>query len=137
MTKTDYTNHRPYWRDGAPTELGIEVFTQGDCWVLAYELFRMTGWPIVCIGPIEDDMDSAKHYAVRAPSGHLLDVDGVATRGVMARRWGVSSITLAGPTIYHLAKGSKRINHSEFLDSWRRAPIMARRLLDVHGVRQE
>ena len=42
------------WADDAPTEWGIEVFTQGECWMLAYWLNQLGGWPVFVIAPVRE-----------------------------------------------------------------------------------
>lgn len=115
-----------YWRDGKPTDRAIHVFTMGDCWILAYELHRRTGWPICLV-------DWGKHYVVKAPGDRYLDITGVQTRGSLLRAWCGSSLKSATDDVYEEC-GRERGNYSEFVGSWRRAPVMARRLLDRYGV---
>lgn len=58
------------------------IFTQGGCGALAIALHDITGWPIVAITDhhnVEDGragLGSALHWAVRHPSGLLLDING-------------------------------------------------------------
>jgi hypothetical protein len=127
-----------HWLNGEPTELGLETFTCGDCWILAYRLSQLTGWPIMRVGPTtgRHDYHGAKHFAVKtSPYGFLLDVEGVRTYGQMRRRWGVKSIVEAPESLYDEI-GTLR-EESDYPDSWRRSLIMARRLLNKYAVRTE
>lgn len=66
-----------------------EFFSQGDCGVLAAELYRQTGYPVVAVGVREEGFDgtSWQHVAVRAPDGRLLDVTGIRPESETAKAW--------------------------------------------------
>lgn len=49
------------------------IFTEGDCWVLAQELHKISGWDIVTAG---DDWDWY-HAANRLPDGSIIDIMGI------------------------------------------------------------
>ncbi len=66
VTKNDY---------GVPPEV-IEAFTCGDCWALAIEIGRLSGWTVVTIAH-RDAPDEWRHVAVVTPYGKILDVQGV------------------------------------------------------------
>lgn len=123
-----------HWRNGEPTDFGISTFTEGDCWILAYELWRETGWPIYRVGPTSDP-DGAQHYVIKAPGDRYLDVIGVHTRHALLKAWEEKSLIRADDSLYEICFESKRINYSDFPDSWRRASTMAKRLLEKYGVR--
>lgn len=129
-----------YWRNGVATELGVSVFTEGDCWILAYRIWQLTGWTVVRVDPIDDeDSISAHHYAVRAPDTHrrlYLDVQGVSTYRELRLRWEAEAIIAAPQERFQqMCQASQRVGYSEFPGSWPRSLTMARRLLDAHGVR--
>lgn len=60
-----------------------EVFTQGECGVLAWDLSARTGWPVViaCDGFTEFDGGGRSygwtHAGVQRPDGLIVDVEGV------------------------------------------------------------
>ena len=76
----------------APTEETVDVYTNGDCWFLALELHRLTGFPMIfsastwliddITGPegyTEDWADSVfawDHVGIELPDGRILDVNG-------------------------------------------------------------
>lgn len=77
----------PLWCDGAPTEYGIEVFTAGDCWALAWYLVHNTGGRLVTLGWPE-----WRHVAVRLDHHDrnlYLDAYGIHTREDLTSRWGL------------------------------------------------
>lgn len=75
------------WSRGGPTEYGIEVFTEGECWTLAYYLHRIGGWPICTIAP-KDDPDWWEHVVVRVGHNTYFDVTGFHTRDALLKAWG-------------------------------------------------
>lgn len=70
-------------------------FTVGDCGILARELYRKTGWPLVLASSksaekIEDiDWD---HMAVRAPDGRIVDAVGMSTEEDFLGRWPAAQV---------------------------------------------
>jgi len=62
--------------DAVITQQDIEVFTDGDCHILARELYEHTGWPMCVFGPCADGRE---HVFVMTPTGHALDVKGIHT----------------------------------------------------------
>ena len=116
-----------YWRNGEATEATIEAFTEGDCWILALQLHRIAGLPVYVLG------DGA-HWVVKASSKWYLDVTGFSSRSQLLRRWGVSSLRPVDDELYALVSSDMVAQVGEaFPDSWRRAAVLARRLLDKHG----
>jgi hypothetical protein len=75
------------WGDGEPSDFGVEVFTAGNCWVLAYYLHELGGWPIVMVVP-QADPDMWEHVLVQLPDHRYLDIEGVHTRAEVLKRWG-------------------------------------------------
>lgn len=72
--------------DGHPTLATIYRYTRGDCWILAYELSRLTNAPLVAIVCPEDDF-MWDHVMVDLGRETLLDVEGLATRDETIHRW--------------------------------------------------
>jgi len=69
-----------------------EAFTQGDCGLLAEELHRRTGYPVVAVGTRGGGLDGTtwEHIAVRAPDGRLLDVTGIQPEAETGLAWSSS-----------------------------------------------
>lgn len=75
------------WRDGGPTEYGIEVFTAGDCWALAWYVAHLTGGRLVTL-----DWPEWRHVAVRLDrhdKSLYLDAYGLHSRDDLTRQWGL------------------------------------------------
>lgn len=64
------------WENGEPTDYGIEVYTEGDCWALAWALHEITGLPVVLAGTRE----TWQHVFVHAGRNKYLDITGFNTR---------------------------------------------------------
>lgn len=70
----------------------IEAFTEGDCWALAEEVQKITGWDIVAIGfngdgkvfPTERYWE---HMANRRPDGLILDITGLHAKKSWLEGW--------------------------------------------------
>lgn len=60
------------------------IFTQGDCWMLAEEISKITGWPRCAF---DQGYGSDTHAFVRTPAGTLLDIDGETDEGEFRIRW--------------------------------------------------
>jgi hypothetical protein len=71
--------------EGIITEGDIEMFTEGDCHLLAFEIHAITGWPLCAF---DHDGEPDCHTFVRAPSGHYLDINGLQTEREMHKEWG-------------------------------------------------
>lgn len=71
----------------------VQAFTEGDCWVLAEEVRKMTGWEKVAVG-YDDTEEGQKpdfywlHVANRLPDGRLLDITGIHSDEEFIDRWG-------------------------------------------------
>lgn len=70
------------WYDGAPTEYGIEVFTEGDCWALAWYVAQLTGGRLVTLG-----WPYWGHVAVEVGPNLFLDATGLHTEQALAATW--------------------------------------------------
>ena len=119
-----------YWRNGEPTDAGIEAFTEGDCWILAIHLSRLTGWPVYTV-------DHDRHWVVRVPGeDRYLDITGVYTRQRLLRHWDASSLARCDSILLGYAHDDVTDAMTEtFPGSHRRARRIARRLLEKYGVR--
>lgn len=123
-------NRQHYWRNGEPTKAGVVAFTEGDCWILAIHLSRRTGWPVYVVG-------DNRHWVVRVPGeDRYLDITGVRTRKALLSHWDALSLTLCDSILLDYAHQDVLDRMTEtFSGSHRRAPGIARRLLDKYGVR--
>lgn len=61
-------------------------FTEGDCHILAIEISKRTGWPVMSVDGL--------HACVQMPDGRLLDVRGAHTPEEMAEMWSVDPETI-------------------------------------------
>lgn len=72
---------------GTASKLDVERFTCGDCHLLAWEIRRRAGWPMLCFtaasrrGPYD-------HAFVLLPDGRALDILGVWSTDELAESWG-------------------------------------------------
>lgn len=66
-----------------------EDFTQGDCGLLAAEIHRQKGYPVVAVGIRGAGIDDTSwdHIAVRAPDGRILDATGIRPESESAKAW--------------------------------------------------
>lgn len=75
------------WEDLGIDEDIHHTFAHADCWALALELHKMTGWELVGFGEelYEEDEDIVQrgwvHAAVRTPAGMILDISGLQDEG--------------------------------------------------------
>lgn len=97
----------PIWKDGAPTEYGIEVFTAGDCWVLAYYLHKIGGWPIFSIAP-RADLRWWEHIVVQIDADTYLDVMGPQEASKMLETWA------AGDSYVYVLEGARFRSWKEY-----------------------
>ncbi len=81
------------------TAQDIAIFSEGDCDVLALEIHRRTGWPLVSMcfkdeatahseGYPTPPFMTFNHHFVRLPNGNFLDVEGESTEAQMMKKWG-------------------------------------------------
>jgi hypothetical protein len=75
----------------APNSGTVKAYTEGDCWLLALELRRLTGFPMVFSVWTEDHSEIDEwdwdHVAVRLPDGRVMDVTGVKDEDVFRLEW--------------------------------------------------
>lgn len=86
MSDTRVRTRRLIDAAGEPTPSAVQQFTEGDCWLLAFELGRELGAPLVALVEV-----GAPHYwdhvLVDLGRERLLDVLGVHTREETLARW--------------------------------------------------
>lgn len=92
----------------APKEDTVDAFTCGDCWHLAWELHRLTGYPMIFSSSFLANYDSGRfewdHVAVVLPDGNIMDVNGVQTSEDWEDRWSTEEmiVTTSGEEISQL-----------------------------------
>lgn len=71
-----------------------EMFTSGDCWVLARTLRARTGWDYVfAMNHLTDKEEGWSHAAVITPTGEVIDINGAHTdREEWGRGWGAERV---------------------------------------------
>lgn len=77
--------HQPQWFKDAPTDWGIEIFTEAECWVLAYYLHKLGGWQICILG--EHRSWYWEHVVVQIGEDAFLDVEGIHTQDELEEQW--------------------------------------------------
>jgi hypothetical protein len=117
----------PHWRNGAPTEYGIEVYTEGDCWILAGRLHALFGFDIYSV-------DEDVHWVVRVGRNSYLDVEGLHTRAELAERWGCKRDDIRPAAAWMLRVIELDSNRSleTFTGGARRSTVMAKRLVEKY-----
>ena len=80
------------------SEAEVEAFTYGDCWRLAADLHRLTGWQMVAVG-VDFQMDTPldergwAHMAVITPNDIVVDVMGATPVEQWLERWRDATLT--------------------------------------------
>lgn len=65
-----------------------EMFTEGDCGLLARELHKQNGYPVVAIGLRQTGQTTSwQHMVVRTPENRFLDVTGIQTESSLKGAW--------------------------------------------------
>lgn len=118
--------------DWNPRNADIDRFTTGDCHIFAKAVHSLTGWPIATFD-YEYDPTGSIHAFNIMPDGRLIDVEGVfmpkefiskwkqwKARSYSVQHWPTMRRSWQGPQFGHY--------------SYRRARVVARRLLEHHGV---
>jgi hypothetical protein len=112
------------WAQGGPTERGLEVYTEGDCWALAYHVARLTGGHIVTCGG-----SWWEHVLVRVARNRYLDAAGLWSREQVLRHWRGPIVTVGYPAYPFDEYATKMSASFRFLESERTAAAFARRLV--------
>lgn len=77
---------------GVPTGLARDIYTQGDCWILAFELGLLLNAPLLAL--VSNDSPHAwDHVVVDLGRETVLDVEGRATRDEITSRWSRNACT--------------------------------------------
>jgi hypothetical protein len=125
------------WAHGKPTREGIDVFTCGNCWLLAWYLHRFTGWQLVLVGGDESEWN---HAAVWNRHERLyLDVHGLTEPEVFYKRWSPIIVPVRYDTLaaYEVAIDPDYVDwigvsYNRTAEQYRRdAATMAKRLINA------
>lgn len=77
----------PLWEDGPdggePTDYGIEVYTEGDCWALAWHVALLTGGTLNTLGR----WPAWNHVVVEVGPDRYLDALGIHTAAELRAEW--------------------------------------------------
>lgn len=76
----------PLWEGDDLTEEGHTVYSEGDCWALAWHLAAITGGRL-CVLVDGDGPDNWIHVVVETGHGIVIDHSGVDTVERMTERW--------------------------------------------------
>ena len=114
------------------------AYTQGDCWALAQELRRLTGWQVWVVAQRQGDSadphpDHWSHMLVRTPQGEFLDIEGVRSASDLLSLYAVAGQEsfLAPVPAGRLARFVSR--QSRFYPSMALTPTALRLLAEYRG----
>ncbi len=110
-----------------PRKDDISRFTEGDCHVFAAAVHRLTGWPIHVFN---DEGTPYLHAFVVAPDGKAVDIMGVRSMEDLLNEWGELEHLHYKWEDLKLEWGANTYGAY----SVKRARLMARRLLEHHGL---
>lgn len=71
----------------------IDQFTEGDCWLLAWELHTRGGWPIVVMCR-DFPQTSWEHVFVEVEPGRYLDIEGFHSAEELEQAWSCRLVPL-------------------------------------------
>lgn len=127
--------------DGVPSALAVQIYTEGDCWILAFELGLLLDRPIVAVGP-SPFPEWWDHVLVDLEDGRLLDVYGPHRESECLARW--SRPSDADPVGFtHLGLHDEWSAYCDVLgtsvflangEDQRAARRIAQELVDQHGL---
>lgn len=93
-----------------------EMFTEGDCWVLADVIRERTGWKFAFAMNLKGDKNSGWcHAAVMTPNGAILDVEGLHVQDAWMKRWVVEEVIVTDEPVDFVLLDP--MWNDEFLDS--------------------
>lgn len=91
------------WEDGPdggePTEYGIEVYTAGDCWALAWHVAMLTGGTICTLGC----WPGWNHVVVEVGRDRYLDALGIHAAAGLRAEWGGPVVPMGSADVKTLA----------------------------------
>lgn len=110
----------------------IERFTEGDCWLLAARIHRITGWPFYSFPySFGGEWVPDAHAFVVMPNGQALDIEGPCSIKNMAHRYGFTPADARELPVSSIRKhiGEPTFGHY----SYERARVIADRLVAAHA----
>lgn len=114
------------WSNDQATEWGVEVFTEGECWTLAYYVHRMGNWPVYWL---EREPYYWEHVVVKVGYNKYLDVNGVQTRLQLLEAWPGLHLRYIGQYSSWLAYIKILCGEHIYLNAHQRSRSMAKRLV--------
>lgn len=118
--------------DWNPRNADVDRFTTGDCHIFALAVHKLTGWPIATFD-YEHDPTGSIHAFNIMPDGRLIDVEGIHDPNEFVKqwkRWGAKRFSKQHwPTMRKSWQGPQFGQYS-----YARARVVAKRLLEHHGV---
>lgn len=103
----------------------IERFTEGDCWILALEIHRLTGWQIQAFHWGDGLPDW--HVWVQTPQGLCLDIEGRRSEKELMVKHGMENVVNCTPTDF--SGGEDDWPNIFGIDSFQRAQEIAPQLI--------
>lgn len=94
----DSSTHPGTARMNLPTLFGeamvsdVQRFTEGDCWILAVEIHRLTGWQMQAFHWGLKEALPDWHVWVQTPQGFCLDIEGLHTKEELMKKHGLKNI---------------------------------------------
>lgn len=116
----------------------VERFTEGDCWLLAKRLHRITGWPLCSFKFWDVEAERTvpgDHGFVMVPDGRVLDIEGCVSKRKFAKKWGfkpkdIQEFDAKDMTGWEYTPAFGRY-------SYERARVVSERLLDKYDLRDK
>lgn len=135
MMYHELMTHLPLWEVSGPTEDGLDAFTLGDCWVLAWAIAqKLPEGRILAMGNSETYWWG--HVVVEVGENRYLDIHGISSEQELFARWGSSAVTefwevedLASFESYQEELG---IFAFSYIESLHDADVVAEELLALH-----
>lgn len=113
------------------TDVDVATFTESACNVLADQISKRTGWPVVLVADGPNGVVGSVHAGVRTPDGLVVDVEGCHTEADWLDRWAVDVDTFGGEipgydpdlvNVYTL----DQMGYADMADAARRPGVVAR-----------
>lgn len=102
----------PLWEDGEPTEEAHTIFTEGDCWALAWSVALLTGGHPTTLG----DWPGWEHVVVDLGPEHgerrYIDVEGLHTGADLEADWSVPLHRMADEHVASLSAYTRALDAS-------------------------
>lgn len=106
---------------GEPTALAHTIYTESDCWILAFELGLKLNAPLLALVSVED-AHAWDHVVVDLGRETVLDVRGRASRDEITSRWSRTACTPL--RLRELGRHHSFSNYLEALDGVRSSALV-------------